>query len=341
MGRRRRDSANMLSIQDAWVWDFWLADDGDEFHIFFLNAPSSLGDPHLRHRAARIGHAVSNDLKNWSQESQPFDVGPQGAFDETATWTGCTVRGDDGLWRMFYTGSRFVADEPDVANIETVGVAVSADLRHWEKRPGPITSADPRWYEIYGSSDWKEEAWRDPWVFRDPSGIGWHMLVTARANQGAMDDRGVIGHAFSMDLVDWEVRPPLSAPGSGFAHLEVSQVIEIDGQWVLVFSCPVEALSAEHARLESDTGVWALPIASPTGPFDVADARSISASSLYSGRVVQQRDGRWALLGFHNAKDGEPFPGAVSDPFPLELDASGYPRFAAIEPMQPVGGQRN
>lgn len=321
----------MLSLPDAWVWDFWLADDGRHHHIFFLQAPTSLGDPYRRHRAARIGHAVSDDLSRWTQKVQPFDTGEPGAFDETASWTGCTIRGDDGLWRMFYTGSRFLAEEPDSANIETIGVAVSADLEHWEKRPGPIVSADPRWYETWGSSDWKEEAWRDPWVFRDPTGEGWHMLVTARANSGATDDRGVIGHAFSADLESWEVRPPLSAPGSGFAHLEVPQVVQIEDRWLLIFSCPVDSLSAEHARLFSDTGTWALPIPGPVGPFDVTEARPITTYSLYSGRVVQQRDGLWALLGFHNAGPHGPFPGIVSDPIPLELDAEGFPDLATIK----------
>ncbi|NUP73534.1 MAG: family 43 glycosylhydrolase [Sinomonas sp.] len=318
----------MLSVPTSWIWDFWLADDGARFHIFYLNAPKSLGDPHRRHRAARIGHASSADLSAWTLHGSAFDAGAPGSFDETATWTGCVVRGDDGLWRMFYTGSRFLKEEPDFANIETVGMAVSADLEHWEKRPDPITRTDPRWYETYDPSSWKEEAWRDPWVFRDPSGTGWHMLVTARANHGDLDDRGVIGHAFSTDLESWEVQPPLSAPGSGFSHLEVPQVEEIDGQWVLLFSCPLEALSATHAEQHSDVGSWALPIASPTGPFDVKQARPITTSRLYSARAAQQRDGRWALMGFLNSPDDEPFPGIVSDPIPLELDAAGYPLLA-------------
>lgn len=318
----------MLSIPDAWVWDFWLADDGEQFHIFFLNAPKSLGDEHRRHRHARIGHATSSDLMTWNQQSAPFDVGAPGSFDETATWTGCVVRGDDGLWRMFYTGSRFLGAEPDYANIETVGVAVSTDLEHWEKRPRPVTSADPRWYETYEPGGWKEEAWRDPWVFRDPAGAGWHMLVTARANHGALDDRGVIGHAFSSDLENWEVLPPLSVPGSGFAHLEVPQIARVDGQWMLFFSCPVDALSAGHAARGTDVGSWALPIDSLTGSYDVARAEPVTSSELYAARAVQLRRGGWALMGFVNSPAGEPFPGIVSDPVPLALDSSGYPFLA-------------
>lgn len=69
---------------------------------------------------------------------------------------------------------------------------------------------------------------------------------------------------------------------------------------------------------------------SPTGPFDVAKARPVTTHSLYSGRVAHQRDGGWALLGFHNPEPHEPFPGVVSDPIPVELDASGYPNLATM-----------
>lgn len=316
----------MLSVPGSWVWDFWVADDGDTFHAYFLHAPIALGSEERRHRAARIGHAVSTDLSSWElRDGAPFEVGDAGSFDETATWTGSVVRGDDGLWRMFYTGSRFLFAEPAVANIESVGVAVSSDLETWVTGPEPVTVADPRWYETWGSSDWKEEAWRDPWVFRDPSGEGWHMLVTARANQGDLDDRGVIGHAFSPDLVEWEVRPPLTRPGSGFAHLEVPQVELVDGRWVLLFSATRDALSADHAAQTPDAGTWAVVIDDPTEPFDVTAARPLTTEDLYSGRLAQQRDGSWAFLAFDNARPGGVFRGGVRDPIAFSIDADGQP----------------
>ncbi len=315
----------MLRIDGGWLWDFWLADDGDRFHAFFLHASTSLGDDERRHRAARIGHAVSDDLTAWHLRASPFDVGIPGSFDETATWTGSVVRGDDGLWRMFYTGSRFLGAEPSAANIETVGVAVSRDLEGWTKQPGPISVADSRWYETWGTSEWKEEAWRDPYVFRDPAGNGWHMLVTARAKHGSLDDRGVIGHAFSADLESWEVRPPLTSPGSGFAHLEVPQVAQVDGRWVLLFSCARSALSAAHAKRFPDAGTWATVIEDPTRPFDLSDARPLTTEDLYSGRLAQQRDGEWVLLAFENHRPAGRFSGGMSDPMPFGLDARRRP----------------
>lgn len=311
----------MLNHPDHWVWDFWTADDGQEHHCFYLHAPTSLGHPDRRHRAARIGRATSRDLVTWTVREPVLGPGGADSFDAHATWTGSTVLGDDGLWRTFYTGARFLHDEPVHTNVESVGVAVSADLVHWEKRPGPVTRADPRWYETLGASTWPEEAWRDPWVFRDPSGQGWHMLVTARALDGApVDDRGVIGHATSPDLETWTVQPPLSSPGAGFGHLEVPQVVQVEGRWFLLFSCGPSTLAASSAVREVAPGTWSLPLDSPVGPYPVERAAPLTEHGWYSGRAVRQHDGTWSLLAFENPPAGRAFRGVVSDPMPLVLD---------------------
>ena len=49
----------MLRLDDFYVWDSWVADDGDLYHLFFLQAPRSLGDPGMRHLSATVGHATS------------------------------------------------------------------------------------------------------------------------------------------------------------------------------------------------------------------------------------------------------------------------------------------
>ncbi len=78
-----------------------IADDGEDFHLFFLQAPRSLGDAGLRHTNASIGHARSGDLVTW--EVLPDALGPEEAgWDDLAIWTGSVVREDD-RWAMFYT----------------------------------------------------------------------------------------------------------------------------------------------------------------------------------------------------------------------------------------------
>jgi beta-fructofuranosidase len=324
-----------FSLPDQWVWDFWIADDGERFHAFYLRAPKSLGDPELRHRNATIGHATSDDLVHWEDRGVVITPGAVGLDDETATWTGSVVRGSDGLWRMFYTGSRFLSPAQKT-NIETVVVAESADLEVWTTRADAACRADPRWYETLGDATWHEEAWRDPWIFQDPEGDGWHMLITARIGGAVADDRdrGVIGHARSADLVEWEVRPPLSAPGAGFAHLEVLQYVTIDGRDLILFSCDTGHLAGDRASGGQTGGVWAVAGA-PTDPDPRVDlAELVIGEELYAGRAVQRRDGSWVLLGFENAGGGESFVGRLSDPLPLRWSPEGRLRVERAEAVR-------
>lgn len=302
-----------FALHDHWVWDFWLADDGDLFHLFYLHAPRSLGDPDLRHRNARIGHATSRDLTTWDDLGEVLVPGEPGSFDGSATWTGSVVRADDGTWRMFYTGSRFLSAET-TANIETVGVAVSTDLHTWVKRPGPIVVADPRWYETLADGTWREEAWRDPWVYR--AGGRWRMLLTARSADGDPVDRGVIGLATSPDLESWTVEAPVSDPGAGFMHVEVPQVVDLDGETVLLFSCDSPHLAGARAARGETGGIWSVE-PDAAGRYPLGRATRLVDERYYSGRVARTRDGAAVLLAFENVGDGGEFVGRLSDPMPI------------------------
>ncbi|WP_373355195.1 levansucrase [Pseudoroseicyclus sp. CXY001] len=301
---------------DHWVWDMWFADDGETYHMFYLHAPRALGNPHLRHRHARIGHATSADLTSWEDHGRIFDAGGPGAFDATCTWTGSVVR-DGGLWHLFYTGTTFA--EPDELsnneNVETIGHALSEDLFTWAKRPGPILRAAPP-YEVLADGTWPEEAFRDPFVFRTAD--GWEMLITARTAAGEGDDRGVIGRATSADLETWELQPPLSAPGAGFGHLEVFQIAEVEGQRFLLFSCDAAKLAG--ARAGQTGGIWA--VAGEAGRWPVEAAELVVSEELYAGRIVWDRAGQAMLMAFDN-RGGMDFKGGIADPMPLTVDRSG------------------
>ena len=310
-----------FALPDHWVWDSWIADDGREFHLFYLHAPKSLRDPGLRHRNARIGHATSTDLRTWTDHGAVLDAGLEADHDSDATWTGSVTRGPDGVWRMFYTGARFTS--PDSGeNRETVLLATSTDLRSWTKATGFAVAADPVWYETLPDRTWREEAWRDPWVVADPRGDGWHMLITARARDAVGDDRGVIGHAVSPDLITWTTAPPLTAPGAGFAHLEVPQTLTIDGHEFIVFSCDTAHLAGRRAGRETG-GIWAIRGAIGD-ELDAAAAELVADEAIYAGRVVRDRDGSWVLIGFeYGGERDDEFIGQISDPIPLEVTADG------------------
>lgn len=321
----------MLEMADDWMWDFWLATEGGAYHVFFLAAPRSLQDPHLRHHNARVGHAVSTDLVNWTRLPDALVAGPEGSFDDVATWTGSVLQHPDGGWWMFYTG----VTPGRTGLIQQIGAATSEDLMTWRKHPGnPLVTADRRWYETDGDEGGVGTEFRDPWVLPDPDGDGWHMLITSRSALGVPDDRGVLGHAVSEDLVHWQVRPPLVDPGAGFAQLEVTQVAEVDGRAVLLFSCLRDRFAAARLAREGNGGVWAAAGASLLGPFDVLGAAPLTDSSLYSGRIIQDPSGQWVLLAFEDIDAEGRFGGRLSDPMPVGWDGDG--RLTVLDRRTPV-----
>lgn len=301
----------MLKLPEAWVWDFWLVDDGQKYHLFFLYASRALRDPDARHHRASVGHAVSSDLVDWRRVTDALVRSGPPSFDDLATWTGSVIQHPDGTWFMFYTGATLSPD----GNIQTIGCATSADLLTWDKLPGPVLTADPQWYEKLEDGYWQDEAFRDPWVMPDPDGDGWHMLITARANHGPRDDRGVVGHAWSPDLRTWQLRPPLTEPGQGFAQLEVMQTAVIEGQTYLIFSCLDGDTSSSRQASGTTGGVWAAPADSVLGPYNIAGAELLTDRSLYVGRIIPRRDtGEPVFLAFrHDAADGS-FIGEITDP---------------------------
>ncbi len=314
----------MLRLPEAWVWDFWTADDGDRYHLFFLYASRALRDPDARHYRASIGHAVSDDLVRWERVTDALVRSDAPAFDDLATWTGSVVRHPDGTWFLFYTGATAA---PDGSNVQRIGYATSTDLMSWYKAPADtVIEADSRWYERISSGMWNDEAFRDPFVFADPDGDGWHMLITARADHGPADERGVIGHAWSADLRRWEVRPPLTAPGQGFGQLEVTQVEIVDGAPVLVFSSAHGGVAGSR---NTAGGIWAARADSLLGPFDLAGAQLVSDTALYVGKLVRRReDGAWVMLAFHHEDADGAFVGSVSDPEQVHWDGRTLTRSA-------------
>jgi len=309
----------VFRLDDDWVWDSWFADDGQEFHLFYLHAPRSLQDQVLRHLNATVGHAVSSDLCEWRVLPNALEPGPAGAWDDLATWTGSILRQGD-TWYMLYTG----VSKAERGLIQRLGLATSTDLSAWTRHAGnPISVADPRWYEQLDLSAWHDQAWRDPWVLADPDEDGFHALVCGRVPSGAPDDaRGVIGHAWSPDLLRWEPRPPLSLPGE-FGHMEVPQVELVDGTPVLLFSTArVHTGAARKARLPDEpTGTFVALGESLLGPWDITGARVMPVKDLYSGRLIRDRAGEWQVIGFLHGSERYEFKGELIDPVPFrEMD---------------------
>ncbi len=325
-----------LRLEDKWVWDFWLLRHGAEHHIFYLQAPRALGLPALRHHNASIGHAVSSDLTHWRILPDAIRPGPPGSWDDLAVWTGSAIE-HEGRWYMLYTG----VSRAEEGLIQRVGVAVSSDLIDWHKHEhNPVLEADPRWYELLDLSRWRDQSWRDPWLFRHDDEYV-HALITARSPSGPVDGAGVLAHARSLNLLDWEVLPPVTSPGE-FAQLEVPQLVRVNGRYALLFCCHAEDHSRGRvARLGTpgQGGTFVLSADKPLGPYSAAThpllAPGVPLRVLYAGKLVEAIPGDWRLMAFGGDGDRD-FVGEITDPMPVREDSNGCVVIANARDSRPA-----
>lgn len=315
----------MLKVDDKWIWDFWLVQDEEDYHIFYLQADKSLGDPELRHLNVTIGHAVSSDLVIWQIKQEALCPETDNiAADSLTTWTGSIIK-KDALWYMFYTGTSKVED----GLVQRVCLATSKDLYHWDKvDQNPVMEVDERYYDKLCLTDWKDESWRDPWVHLDKETGLYHLYLTCRTKQGPADGRGAIGHAISKDLKGWKVQPPLFAPGC-FGEMEVPQVEKIGEKYYLFFTVTERYMSQKARDKCSNFPASAFAYAtsdSHDGPYN-EDTLSIlqgdDANSLYAGRVVRGPDHKLYMMAFNNLDQEGRFMGTVSDPMEIKVTEAG------------------
>ena len=242
----------MLRLPDDWLWDFWLARSGPEYHVMYLKAPRSLGDPELRHARATVGHAVSRDLTNWTVLGDALLPGPPGAWDDRAVWTGSIIRAGERWW-CFYTGTRLGED----GLIQRVGAAVSDDM------------------------------------------------------------------------VRWEVGDPLRIePAGQYGHLEVPQLIALEGRWYLLFCTAADTHSAAwRARTGATprTGTYYAVADDPSGPFRLVDGDPLGpgdGTTTYAGRIVETDAGpRFLAWRLHDSTGS--FAGELIDPIPVGIAPDG------------------
>lgn len=304
----------MIELREDWVWDSWYAQDGNDLHAFYLKAPKSLGDPDKRHHNAQVGHSVSSDGITWHELPDALHRREGEYFDSKGIWTGSVVKFGE-MWHMFYTG----IDTDSVGRIQRIGHATSRDLETWDRAGNdPILTASGPWYATSETDPKEEEPFRDPWVFFYEG--QWHMLVTARDTDGD----GTMAHAVSDDLYNWELKEPLLA-NAHFDQLEVFQIIEVEGRWVLIFCAAPQDI--HRSGIEKAYATYAVSAAGPLGPYDLDSATPISPNGgIYAGRVVMVKQGKPNLLGFVDTGLKGGFTGTICDPIELELTSEGILR---------------
>ena len=325
----------VVALKDKWIWAFWLVRNSDDWHIYFLQADKSLGDPELRHRNVTQGHAVSKDLRNWTHLGTCFAPAPRPAWDDWTTWTGSVLQGSDGVWHLYYTGT----NHGDGGLQQRIGHATSTDLHRWQRvGSGLALDISGPDYEEYAPGGWPDRAMRDPWVMKNPKGDGWLMYFTARVPGAAEPNAGgSIGFATSRDFYTWTIRPPVYRGGM-FGEMEDSQVFEHKGRWYCMFCASGDHWSNEYRAFNPQnpvSGTHYLIADNPMGPWQVAPGPFFDGARpcrRYTGKVVETGAGL-VLMSFLSTTPEMNFVGEVSDPIPVTVTDEGllvaHPELAA------------
>ncbi len=158
----------VFSLPDHWVWDFWLGRRWRNDYLFYLHAWRTRWEsPNLRHRNASASATLPRpDLAQCGMITAGYlrYCARPAVLTILAALTGSgRVRGPDGLWRLYYTGSRFFAPPAMPTSQMVFGmkwlpedlfVGGSSPARSQRRRPLLVVM------ETLGASSWPEEAWR-------------------------------------------------------------------------------------------------------------------------------------------------------------------------------------
>lgn len=317
----------VIALEKKWIWDSWYVHDGSRWHGFFLQADKSLGDSDLRHFSVSHGHATSDDLVEWTHLGTCLAPSTEPAWDDYTTWTGSVTRGDDGLWHLFYTGSR----RSEEGLYQRIGHATSTDLHNWQRvgsglcldLEGPVAT---QYETAHAIGHWHDRAMRDPWVMRDPKGKGWLMFFTARVPGIAEPNAGgAIGFATSSDLMSWTLQPPVFS--GGFGQLEVPQIFRQGDKWYCLFCTSGSHWSDAYRQFNPQspvTGTHYLIADEPRGPWRIAPGAFLDGAEpcrRYAARIVEIGDGL-RILGFADNGKAQ-FGGYVMDPEPVIVGPDG------------------
>lgn len=201
------------------------------WHCFYIRGDDSNGTA----TEDEIGHAISEDLLNWTVLDPAITAGPS-AWEARNVWAPHVIPtpGSTEQWTMFYTGATAQV-------VQRMGLAICAtpSLGLWQKSGNnPVLQPDSTLYE-WGSVQ-TFSAFRDPFYFFQDGQH--HVLNTALLRDATLPAgrRGAVHHAVSNDLVTWTELPPLATHNGpdnlAWHEIESVQLRAHDGLWHLFFT---------------------------------------------------------------------------------------------------------
>jgi beta-fructofuranosidase len=238
-----------------------------------------------------------------------------------ALWTGFTLH-YGGQYYLFYTG-RHTGEFWK----QNIGLAISTDLMNFERvSEQPILPHDPELYDTTGEEQnevGNPPTWRDPYIFKDPQSEDWIMIFSARSNPPGLYN-GCIGLARSQNLIDWEIQPPLFAPGH-YDELETPQILHYKGLYYLFFSTWDRCYHPDFAKIRTPTsGLHCYVSEDLYGSYRPANQTGIvlgNGENLYSVRMATFLRDRYMAIGWLNFDEKSDFIARLSHPIPMNLDS--------------------
>ena len=195
--------------------------------------------------------------------------------------SGCVLEAGGG-YHLFYTG--YDRDADAGTYVSKVCHAVSTDLLHWDLRPEDIFYADTDIYDPV--------KWGDPFVFWNDEEQCYWMLVASRLKSGPSQRRGCTALCVSTDLIHWQAREPLWAPGLYYKH-EVPDLFRLGDWWYMVFSTFTDRFLTQYRMSRSLDGPWMSP---RNNTFD--------ARALYAAKTCSDGQHRY-VFGWLAGREGE------------------------------------
>ena len=165
-------------------------------------------------------------------------------------YTGSVIKKDDEYY-IFYTGHN-PHFEKDNKPVQTVLLAKSKDLIHWEKDHTFVFGPDKDYLE--------KNDYRDPFILYDDEKQEYIMILTARnRNITLTQSKGMLLRARSKDLREWKLdEKPFYAPYAYYAH-ECPDVFKIGDWWYLIFSEFSDRYQVTYRMAKSLDREWITP----------------------------------------------------------------------------------
>lgn len=149
--------------------------DETKFRMWYRNNYSN--------ESSDVGYAESSDGINWQSASSTavLTPGASGSFDCLSVEPGAVIK-DNGIFKMYYTGL------VNMLLSSNIGMALSTDGIHWEKRSNPILNSPGGDIQIFASSVVKRN----------------NVYYLFYTNPGSLPNSGGIEVATSTDGVVWK-----------------------------------------------------------------------------------------------------------------------------------------